>query len=95
VFFDRRLVLGFLLPVFFNFLRNLNSYRVVFFDLSLPLSAGCVDIVSDLAHLLLELQSHVHPLLFVLIQHFFVFQVQGVILHEDRLTEHLQSFRCL
>ena len=73
VFFYRRFVIGLLLTVFFNFLLNLGPDRRVFFLLGLPLSAGRINFVGNLVHLFLELHCHVHPFLFVELQHFFVF----------------------
>jgi hypothetical protein len=73
VFFYRLFIIGLLLTVFFNFLLNLSPDCGVFVLLSLPLSAGRIDLVGDLVHLFLELHCHVRPFLFVDLQHFFVF----------------------
>ncbi len=88
------LVLFFFLLVFSDLLLNLVSHGLVFFNFSDSSVFEVIDFFLDLKHSILEVFGEICSVLFLLVQHRLVFQVQVMVLLKDGGAECLKCFPC-
>ena len=78
------LIVGLMRAVFINLSLYFLAHRVVFLDFSVPCVLQIVDLLGNLSHSLLEIFGQLRALQTLVVQHLLVFQVQVVVLFEDR-----------